>query len=308
MKRTPLAMLFVLTGCQAAGSASLEAEVRRLRAEQERHAALIEQLQNRQNLTEDTARSARHALEQRRETITLGAEGQSPEPIRVDASTRSAEAPPAEGGQRTEIRIGRNDRIPERSPFVVHPVDRLQVVPVPPAPGQPGAPSTSPTRPATQPAQPAQPGARPDASSLPTAPSRNGRTIAEGYSTGVLDAGASTAYDDALAMVRAGRCAEATTAFADFLSRWPQHPHADNAMYWRGECLQRAGDAAGAVREWEALLERFPAGNKVPDALYKLAQARRRGGDVAAAERHERRLLEGFPDSDAARRLRDERQ
>ncbi len=305
MKRATLATLFVLTGCQAAGSGSLEAEVRRLRSEQERHAALIEQLQNRVNLTEDTARSARRALEQRRETITLGAEGETPEPIRVDASTRSSEATPSEGGQRTEIRIGRNDRIPERTPFVVHPVERLQVVPVPPSPTQPGAPATSPQRPATT---PAQPGARPDASSLPSAPSRNGRTIAEGYSTGVIDPAASTAYDGALAMVRGGRCAEANAAFAEFLARWPEHPHADNAMYWRGECLLRAGDPAGAVREWEALIARFPAGNKVPDALYKLAQARRRGGDVAAAERHERRLLEGFPDSDAARRLRDERQ
>jgi len=124
---------------------------------------------------------------------------------------------------------------------------------------------------------------------------------------GTLDPRAATAYDEALAMARSGRCAEAVESFAGFLVRWPAHPHADNAMYWRAECFLRAGDAARGVRELQGLLERFPVGNKVPDALFTLRSALLRAGDAPGAEQAGRRLLTEHPDSEAARRLRDER-
>ena len=96
------------------------------------------------------------------------------------------------------------------------------------------------------------------------------------------------------------------SAFESFLSRWPNHPHADNAMYWRAECILQGGDRHRAVREFEALVTRFPAGNKVADALFKLAVTYRRLGDRAAADRAAQRLYVEFPDSEAARRIRGE--
>mgnify|MGYP003377543651 CR=1 FL=1 len=100
----------------------------------------------------------------------------------------------------------------------------------------------------------------------------------------------------------------AVEAFAGFLVRWPAHPHADNAMYWRAECFLRSGDAPRGVRELQGLLERFPVGNKVPDALFTLRTALLRAGDAAGAERAGQRLLNDHADSEAARRLRDERE
>lgn len=317
MKRFVFVTLFALTGCQAAAVGRLEAQVRALRAEQERHAAQIERLQNRVELTAHAARSAQgisESVDAHRETVSLGVESQPPEPIRVDSVTHPAEATPAETAPRPEIRIGRNDRIPERAPFVVHPVERLSVVPVAPMPETNGAPRdgnrperNSPNR-DSLPTSGSERRSGPESLVTPTGPSRNGRTLSPGFSTGVLDPAASGAYDSALALVRGGRCGEATTAFREFLNQWPAHPHADNALYWQGECLERMGNTAAAITAWETLIERFSTGNKVPDALFKLARARRRAGDVARAERHERQLLEGFPESDAARRLRNERQ
>jgi tol-pal system protein YbgF len=130
--------------------------------------------------------------------------------------------------------------------------------------------------------------------------------ITEG--SGTLDPRALTAYDGALAMARTGRCREAVDAFGEFLSRWPAHPHADNAMYWRAECILQGGDRHRAVQEFEGLVARFPAGNKVADALYKLAVTYRRLGDRAAADRAAQRLNVEFPDSEAARRIRGERE
>ena len=124
--------------------------------------------------------------------------------------------------------------------------------------------------------------------------------------TGTLDPQAVPAYDAALAMARGGQCTQAVDAFTRFLVRWPEHPHADNAMYWRAECILQGGDRHRAVQEFEGLVARFPAGNKVADALYKLAVTYRRLGDRAAADRAAQRLNVEFPDSEAARRIRGE--
>ncbi|MEZ4395142.1 MAG: tetratricopeptide repeat protein [Polyangiales bacterium] len=127
-------------------------------------------------------------------------------------------------------------------------------------------------------------------------------------STGVLDQAAVQAYGDALSLVRADRCHDALMAFAAFVSRWPDHPHADNAMYWRGECLLRLGETQAGIDEFNALLRRYPSGNKVPDALLKLFLTWRRLGDEARASEAALRLLHEFPGTDAARRAHAERQ
>jgi tol-pal system protein YbgF len=127
-------------------------------------------------------------------------------------------------------------------------------------------------------------------------------------STGVLDVAAAQAYDSALSLVRGDRCHDALNAFASFLARWPDHPHADNAMYWRGECFLRLGETRQGIDEFDALVRRYPSGNKVPDALYKLFATWRRMGDEARSSAAATRLLQDFPGSDAARRAQAERQ
>jgi TolA-binding protein len=311
----PRALALTLTlvgwGCSANTSATLarmESDMRRMRSEQERQASQLELLHHRVVLTEDAAQQARRAVaatDTHRATIRLGVETTRTEPIRIDSTSVRAqrgEEPDVEAADESNlpaVRISRNERIPEREPFVVHANERLPVVPVPPVPAAP--PSPRPAAPTTPP---------PPAPPVGITPPRNGHAAVapEEASTGTLDPRAATAYDDALSMARANRCAEAVEAFAGFLVRWPSHPHADNAMYWRAECFLRTGDAPRGVRELQGLIERFPVGNKVPDALYTLRTALRRSGDAAGAERAGQRLLSEHPDSEAARRLRDERE
>lgn len=307
MRTKALALTLSLAGwgCSANTSATLtrmENEMRRMRSEQERQASQLELLQHRVVLTEDAAQQARRAVvasDTHRDTIRLGAEPTRIEPIRVDStSVRGDDGDAPDESNLPAVRISRNERIPEREPFVVHANERLPVVPVPPVPTTP-----APARPATGAPAP------PPAPAPGIAPPRNGHAalpLVE-TATGTLDPRAATAYDEALAMARSGRCGDAVEAFAGFLVRWPSHPHADNAMYWRAECFLRSGDAARGVRELQGLLERFPVGNKVPDALFTLRTALLRSGDAAGAEQAGRRLLTEHPDSEAARRLRDER-
>ncbi|MFO0607435.1 MAG: tetratricopeptide repeat protein [Polyangiales bacterium] len=303
------AFALVAIGCATTQPdvSGLEAEVRRLRTEQERQAAQIDQIRNRLMLTEDTARAARTAVEGAHgRTISLGTDAPPAEPIRVDSTTRGVDPPeePADNGSRTTIRAARGDRAPDPAGFtVLPPGERLPVVPVAPmpVPNQANPPRPGPLPP-TPPAPMAPTGGRgPSAAAdVPMVPVHMG--------TGMLDPSAVPAYEEALAMARGGRCADAVGAFTRFLERWPEHPHADNAMYWRAECFLRGGDAPRAVQEFEGLLARFPAGNKVADALYKLAVTYGRMGDADRAARATQRLTAEFPDSEAARRIRGERE
>jgi tol-pal system protein YbgF len=121
--------------------------------------------------------------------------------------------------------------------------------------------------------------------------------------TSTLDPEAKRAYDAALALVTSKQCDKALGAFAAFLVKWPDHPYADNAMFWRGECYFQAADYAHATEQFEGVLARFPAGNKAPDALLKLGFAQERLGNAAKARESFEKLLHLYPQSDAARRI-----
>jgi tol-pal system protein YbgF len=118
-----------------------------------------------------------------------------------------------------------------------------------------------------------------------------------------LDQDAKHAYDSALGLVNAKRYPDALEALAGFLVRWPDHPNADNAMYWRGECYFAQGDFATAAKEFEGLIARFPLGNKAPDALLKLGLSEQRQGDASLARQSFDRLRHDFPHSDAAKHI-----
>lgn len=118
-----------------------------------------------------------------------------------------------------------------------------------------------------------------------------------------LDPEAKRAYDAALALVNARQYDRALDALAAFLVRWPDHPYADNAMFWRGECYFAKGDCVRASEQLEGTVTRYPAGNKVPDALLKLGMCSQKLGNAAKAKTWFNRLTVQFPRSEAARRV-----
>ena len=66
--------------------------------------------------------------------------------------------------------------------------------------------------------------------------------------------------------------------------KWPDHPYAENALFWRGECYFAKGDYLRASEQFEGVATRFPAGNKAPDALLQLGVCRQKLGDPTAAK------------------------
>jgi tol-pal system protein YbgF len=124
-----------------------------------------------------------------------------------------------------------------------------------------------------------------------------------GPAPSALDAEARRSYDAALALVNARQYDQALAAFATFLVKWPDHPNADNAMYWRGESYYAKGEYARAAEEFEGATLRFPLGNKVPDCLLKLGLSQEKLGNEAKAKTYFDRLMREFPRSEAARRI-----
>jgi tol-pal system protein YbgF len=118
-----------------------------------------------------------------------------------------------------------------------------------------------------------------------------------------LDPEAKRAYDAALSLVNAKRFGEALDALAAFLVKWPDHPYANNAMYWRGECYFARGDYPRAAEQFDGVLKRFPAGAKAPDALLKLGMSHQKLGNLTKAKECFDRLAQQHPESEAARRI-----
>jgi tol-pal system protein YbgF len=128
--------------------------------------------------------------------------------------------------------------------------------------------------------------------------------VAEGPGrSSALDPEAKPAYDAALALVNARQYDRALDALAAFLLKWPDHPYADNAMYWRGECYFAKGDYLHASEQFEGVVTRFPAGNKAPDALLKLGISHQKLGNPAKAKECFDRLAQTYPQSEAARHI-----
>jgi tol-pal system protein YbgF len=109
-------------------------------------------------------------------------------------------------------------------------------------------------------------------------------------------------YREALAMVRDRRLDAALPALERFVAAHPNHPYADNALYWRGEVFFLRHQFPQALREYARLLSTYPRGNKVADALLRTGICHLRMGDAARARASFRRLRESFPQSVAARR------
>ena len=115
-----------------------------------------------------------------------------------------------------------------------------------------------------------------------------------------LDPEAKRAYDAALALVNGKQYGAGLDAFAGFLMKYPDHPYAANAMYWRGECYFAQGDYVRAIEQFDGVVARFPLGGKTPDALLKLGISQQKLGNAAKAQTYFDKLVREWPRSEAA--------
>lgn len=108
-------------------------------------------------------------------------------------------------------------------------------------------------------------------------------------------------YQAALASLRAGRYAEATTAFQSFLQRYPEDHYTANALYWLGESYYVVRDFPNAMSAFQRVFEEYASSPKSPDALLKIGFIHHEQGDLQQARQVLNKVRSDFPDTTAAR-------
>ncbi len=116
---------------------------------------------------------------------------------------------------------------------------------------------------------------------------------------------AAALYRDAKSVLDAGRLDEARVGFERFLEQNPEHPLADNALYWIGETWYAKSLWLKAARVFGEVVTRFPRGNKVPDAMLKTALCYDRLGEVQLSREVLGQLSRLYPASPAGEQARD---
>jgi tol-pal system protein YbgF len=108
-------------------------------------------------------------------------------------------------------------------------------------------------------------------------------------------------YEAAMDLYRSGESEAAAERFAAFVSTYPKHDYADNALYWQGESSYDQGHYSDALSLFTEVVERFGGGNKAPDALLKIGLCYARLGDEANARDVLTQLVAAYPKADATR-------
>jgi TolA-binding protein len=299
-------VLFALAACGGGTRATtdLDAQLRALRSENEQQARRIRELESRTSACEEPrsvlGRGTVRIAESDRDESVADVE-QIPSALHEDFA--EPEPSVSEDPSRPALRAqGRGTPPPVGAPITVREDDRRPVVPQPPQTTLP------PNRtPAPQPATTGREGRGPSAMGPeqvePTISLAAHVPLGEGTSS-VRDPRSTAAYESALSDARAGHCGRAIEGLASVLVRWPDHPQAPSAMYWRGECLLSVGDVRRAVEQFEATLARSSSGHLSASALFKLAQCHRRLGDGARARSFTDRLLREYASTEPAARAR----
>lgn len=88
----------------------------------------------------------------------------------------------------------------------------------------------------------------------------------------------------------------ALTLFQSLIESNPNHPLADNAQYWIGECHYALRQYDAAILDFQKVFT-FPNSNKLPDAQFKLVLCYLRKGEIEKAKEEFQRLRTEFPNS-----------
>ena len=118
-------------------------------------------------------------------------------------------------------------------------------------------------------------------------------------------AGERAEYEQALAVLREGRYAEAAQAFNGFLASYPGSSYADNASYWLGETYYVTRDFDRALATFKGLTENYPNSPKASDSFLKTGYIYYEKKDWQAARQALEEVVNGYPGTTAARLAED---
>lgn len=111
---------------------------------------------------------------------------------------------------------------------------------------------------------------------------------------------AASEYRKAYELVQKSRFPQAQKQLEAFVTRWPTHQLADNALYWLGETLYAQKKYLEALQAFQRVIRDYPDGNKVPDAMLKTGLCYQNLGEPTQARKVLLQVAEIYPGSGAA--------
>lgn len=115
-----------------------------------------------------------------------------------------------------------------------------------------------------------------------------------------MEPGEQKAYDAALSYFKAGEYKNASSAFFDFLRRYPQSGLAPSAQYWLGNTYYAQRDYRNAINAQQMVVKNYADSPKAADALLNIASCYMELKDKAAAKRTLDTLIAQYPEAQAA--------
>jgi tol-pal system protein YbgF len=107
-------------------------------------------------------------------------------------------------------------------------------------------------------------------------------------------------FDAALASLRKSDFKFATSAFIDFLRRYPQSGYQSLGLFWLGSSQYANRDYRDAIVNFKLSVEANAASSKAPEALLAMANSQLELKDTRAARRTLEDLIKRYPQSEAA--------
>lgn len=112
-------------------------------------------------------------------------------------------------------------------------------------------------------------------------------------------------FDAALGIFRGGQFAQAQTAFAEFVKRYPQSGYNASALFWLGNAQYATRNYNEAIANFRSMLSLAPDHPKAPEAVLSIANCQIELKDTRAARRTLEDLGKAYPQSEAAQAARE---
>lgn len=107
-------------------------------------------------------------------------------------------------------------------------------------------------------------------------------------------------YDDAIALLRKGEFAAASTALTAFNQRFPDSGYRESALFWLGNARYANREYKEAIWSFRAVVTKDADHPKAPEALLSIANCQIELKDNKGARKTLNELLKKYPQSEAA--------
>ena len=107
-------------------------------------------------------------------------------------------------------------------------------------------------------------------------------------------------FERGLTNMKTGNSITGIAQMQQFVTDWPRHPKADNALYLSGMAFLADREFEHATEQFERVISQYPAGDAVLDSMLKLAECRLKLNRPREARATWEKIVTAFPGTAAA--------